>query len=86
MRINMNELVKIGGIEGSQNPDIAAAIRILKLNGLLIDDSPRRELPNPGFPTLPNGSIDIGATNRANCPDVAHGGREEDCQDNDEGA
>jgi DnaJ-class molecular chaperone len=40
----------------------------------------------PDFPTLPGGRVDIDAMNRANCPDVLHGGREEDCQDNDEGA
>jgi hypothetical protein len=38
------------------------------------------------FPTKPDGTLDIEKMNEANCPDVAHGGREEDCQDNDEGA
>ena len=47
---------------------------------------PNKEVPKPNFPTLPDGSVDIDAMNRANCPDVAHGGREEDDQDNDEGA
>lgn len=54
----------------------------------IIDDmkaNPDKYL-QPKFPTLPNGRVDIKAMNQANCPDVEHGGREEDCQDNDEGA
>lgn len=38
------------------------------------------------IPRRPDGRVDIAAMNAANCPDVDHGGREEDCQDNDEGA
>ena|ERR1700677_2474313 len=45
-----------------------------------------KEPPEPNFPTLLNGRVDIEAMNKANCPDVEHGGREEDCQDSDEGA
>lgn len=45
-----------------------------------------KKATKPNFPTKPDGSLDIEAMNRLNCPDVEHGGREEDCQDNDEGA
>lgn len=43
-------------------------------------------IPNSSIPRRPDGRVDITAMNAANCPDVDHGGREEDCQDNDEGA
>lgn len=43
--------------------------------------------PNkPNFPVDETGKLDVNATNSDNCPDVEHGGREEDCQDNEEGA
>ena len=47
---------------------------------------PNKETPKPNFPTMPNGRIDIDEMKRTNCPDIEHGGREEDCQDNEEGA
>lgn len=42
--------------------------------------------PKPEFPTKPDGTVDLEKMNEENCPDVEHGGREEDCQDNEEGA
>lgn len=42
--------------------------------------------PKDPVPRKEDGSVDIAEMNKQNCPDVANGGREEDCQDNDEGA
>ena len=47
---------------------------------------PDKKAPEQNIPRRPDGSLDVEAMNRLNCPDIAHGGREEDCQDNDEGA
>ena len=47
---------------------------------------PDRQKDPHAIPRRADGRADIDAMNRANCPDVNHGGREEDDQDNDEGA
>ena len=52
----------------------------------LWDDGPPKIHKPPYIPRRPDGRVDIDAMNAMNCPDVDHGGREEDCQDNDEGA
>lgn len=47
MKIDMEEIERIGGIKNGHNPDIATAIRILELNGLLLDDDSKPETCNP---------------------------------------
>lgn len=62
-----------------------AAVEVQPKESNMDSKTPPTKEPVP-FPTTANGKLDVDATNRANCPDVDHGGREEDDQDNDEGA